>query len=298
MFARPCSIWIIFAAVILSGIVTDLQAQTRATVNRVRITQDDLTAMAKLLGISNPTPEQSEHLLDRHIERLLLSQFLDRQHVKLDSVMLDEQVGTFVNLADHAEKPLSELLSKRGLTESQLRDYLSLDLKWQAYASQVVTAARIQEEFEQHRSHYDGTRLSLRVLYKKLPAQTDQKQAVMQQLSALKHRIEAGEISFEQAAAEHSDSPTGKLNGGLVENVVFHGQTPKAITQVAFQIPEGAISEPFETQFGGHLVQVVSIKAGQFSLDDAYPIIFTQLSDELKAQTIQRLTAEATIERP
>ena len=70
----------------------------------------------------------------------------------------------------------------------------------------------------------------------------------------LKGRIDGGE-SFEEMAKLHSTCPSGKKGGSLGE--FSPGQMVKEFDTVVFgDLPVGQVSEPIETQFGFHLIEV------------------------------------------
>lgn len=70
----------------------------------------------------------------------------------------------------------------------------------------------------------------------------------------LKGRIDGGE-KFEEMAKLYSSCPSGQKGGSLGE---FNpGQMVKEFDTVVFgDIPVGQVSEPVQTQFGYHLIEV------------------------------------------
>ena len=70
----------------------------------------------------------------------------------------------------------------------------------------------------------------------------------------LKQRIEAGE-SFVDLAKEYSQCPSGSGGGSLGQ--FGQGDMVPEFDQVVFgELPVGQVSEPVQTQFGYHLIQV------------------------------------------
>ncbi len=71
----------------------------------------------------------------------------------------------------------------------------------------------------------------------------------------VREEIVSGKISFEAAAEKYSlDQSTRKKGGSL--GVLLWGRAVPAFQQKAFELEPGKISEPFETEFGTHLVLV------------------------------------------
>ena len=71
----------------------------------------------------------------------------------------------------------------------------------------------------------------------------------------LKSQIEAG-ADFAQIAEEHSQCPSGKQGGDL--GAFTRGQMVPEFDEVVFSETVGDVHGPVQTQFGYHLIQIVS----------------------------------------
>lgn len=104
----------------------------------------------------------------------------------------------------------------------------------------------------------DEVSLSQIVMYPKL---TDaHKNEIIARLNKIKQDILAGE-SFESQARIYSDDPGSAANGGLYTNIA-KGKMVKAFEAAALNLQEGELSEPVESEFGYHLIQLVK-KSGK-----------------------------------
>ena len=63
-------------------------------------------------------------------------------------------------------------------------------------------------------------------------------------------------------AAELSQDPDSKDNGGELPWLTS-GQMPPQMEETATQLPTGRVSEPFRTQFGWHIVEVLERREGR-----------------------------------
>ncbi len=72
--------------------------------------------------------------------------------------------------------------------------------------------------------------------------------------NTLKEKINAGEITFEQAAKENSTCPSG-ANGGVL-GTFGQGQMVPEFDKVVFNDEVGVVHGPVQTQFGYHLLEV------------------------------------------
>ncbi len=104
----------------------------------------------------------------------------------------------------------------------------------------------------------DEVSLSQIVMYPKL---TDQhKDEIITRLKKIKEDIQEGE-SFESLARIYSEDPGSAANGGLYKNI-SRGKMVKPFEAAALNLQEGEISDPVESEFGYHLIQLVK-KSGK-----------------------------------
>ena len=65
--------------------------------------------------------------------------------------------------------------------------------------------------------------------------------------------IKSGKVQFADAAVQYSNCPSGQSGGSLGE--FTKGMMVKAFEDVAFSLDVEQISEPFESEFGFHIVK-------------------------------------------
>ena len=94
-------------------------------------------------------------------------------------------------------------------------------------------------------------------------ASREAEEYAVEQLNDYKKQIEAGK-DFRSLASLYSEDPGSKDQGGQYDVNRSSGQMDPTWIQKAFALKEGQVSSPFKTQFGYHIVQMVS-RAG----DDA-----------------------------
>lgn len=82
------------------------------------------------------------------------------------------------------------------------------------------------------------------------------KEEALERAKEVKSKLDAGE-DFAQLAAEFSDDPGSKNNGGKYENnYVATTSWDPAFMKQALEQPVGEIGEPFESSFGYHIMRV------------------------------------------
>ncbi len=105
------------------------------------------------------------------------------------------------------------------------------------------------------------------------------KDELINKLKKIKKDIEGGE-TFESQARIYSEDPGSASNGGLMKNI-SKGQMVKPFEAAALNLQEGEISEPIESEFGYHIIQLVK-KSGK--IYDARHILLmaTPTDEEMK----------------
>lgn len=82
------------------------------------------------------------------------------------------------------------------------------------------------------------------------------KQELIDKLKKIKQDIQTGTSTFESAARIYSEDPGSASNGGLYTNI-GKGKMVKPFEAAALNLQEGEISDPVESEFGYHLIQLV-----------------------------------------
>jgi peptidyl-prolyl cis-trans isomerase SurA len=92
----------------------------------------------------------------------------------------------------------------------------------------------------------------------------EEKRKVIDKLNDLKKEVQEGG-SFATKAVLYSQDPGSSSNGGYYR---MNKKTPfvKEFKDVAFSLSEGEISEPFETDFGWHIIYIEKIKGQDVDL--------------------------------
>lgn len=83
--------------------------------------------------------------------------------------------------------------------------------------------------------------------------------AVYKKIDSLYQQISSGKITFEHAALTYSEDKSTAVNGGNVGYIsAFDVVYP--FENTAYNTPVGQLSKPFRTQFGFHIIKVISRK--------------------------------------
>lgn len=149
-----------------------------------------------------------------------------------------------------------------------------------------VTPNEVTDFYNMYKSQLpeikDEVSLSQIMMYPKL---TDaHKDELINRLKKIKQDIQGGE-TFESQARIYSEDPGSASNGGLMKNI-SKGQMVKPFEAAALNLQEGEISDPIESEFGYHIIQLVR-KSGK--IYDARHILLmaTPTDEEIKTAKVK-----------
>jgi peptidyl-prolyl cis-trans isomerase D len=152
-----------------------------------------------------------------------------------------------------SETEVRELYERQ--TQRFVAEYVGVELK-SLLEDHEPSEQEIQAYYEAHPGDYwQAEQATVRaVAWELAPAPSDYDE-VRQLALEIKNEIESGERTFEDAAAVYSEDGTADAGGDL--GTFDRNRMVEPFTEVAFSLPVGEISDPVETQFGYHLIEVL-----------------------------------------
>ncbi|MBZ0244541.1 MAG: peptidylprolyl isomerase [Cyclobacteriaceae bacterium] len=90
-----------------------------------------------------------------------------------------------------------------------------------------------------------------------------QKEEVKQKLRDIRERILKGE-NFNELARQFSEDPSAQMNGGEM-GFVGRGAMVPSFEANAFKLRKGEISQPFESPFGFHIMQLIDRRGNEYN---------------------------------
>ena len=130
-----------------------------------------------------------------------------------------------------------------------------------------------------------GAEMEIAQIVKEAKPSDVEKQKAIDKLNAIKADVEDNDASFNVKAILYSQDPGSKSKGGFYSITKDTG-FDKTFKDVAFSLKEGQISEPFETQFGYHIIYIEKIRGQE--LDLRHILITPEISqatlDELQVE--------------
>ena len=212
-----------------------------AKVNDVEITEKDVDRFLSDIGPQMAAQFQSEEGRKRIVEELVNQEllYLDAKSNKLDET--EEYKELLIDTEDKLLKSfaLTKLLQDVEVTEEGLKNY-----------------------YEENKANYKKpeTAVANHILVETVEEAND-----------ILKEINEG-LSFADAAMKYSLCPSKDVGGNLGE--FARGQMVPEFEDVAFEMEEGTISEPVQTQFGYHIIELLEKKPeGIESFEDLKPVL-------------------------
>ena len=232
-----------------------------------QLQQEFQSVTAKLTLPEQARNQIAQELLEQVIQRRLVMAYLHRTGQAAspaDLLVAREKLTLRLALE---KKSLEEYLLERKLNEQQLDLQLSWQLGWPRFLKKYITDDNLQRYFDQHREQFDGTERRVAHILLKFSDKEAIEQLRARQVS-LRQQINKGDLTFVQAAMNHSQSPSAK-QGGDIGWISWNGPMPRAFTDAAFGTKPGTVSQPVQSTFGIHLVKCLEIKRGNGSWQEA-----------------------------
>jgi len=254
------------------------------------ILKSDITQQARSQG--NKTGNFTEEELCLVFEDLLFEKLLLHQS-EIDSIEVsDEQVEQTV------DRRLAMFTQQIGSVQKLEQYYKKSVVEIKAEMTPLIRDQMVaQKMMEQITGDLSVTPLEVKRFFDKLPDDSiplideeieyaqivrypkvsdEAEQAAIDQLNDIRKRILDGS-SFSALAVLYSEDPGSARSGGKYEGIQ-RGQFVPEFEAIAFNLAENEISEPFKTEFGYHIVQLLQ-KRGQ-ELDLRHILVKPKISPE------------------
>lgn len=199
---------------------------------------------------------------------------------EIDSVVVSE-VEVMANLNQRMRYMVAQIGSERRIEEyygksiDQFKEELRDDVKEQMIIERMqreitaevkITPAEVRKFFSRIPKDslpYFSTEVSVAQIVKNPTISRVQKDKARQQIMDLKRRIEAGE-SFAELAKEYSDDPGSAAQGGAL-GFWKRGELAPEYEAASLRMRPGEMSDPVETQFGIHLIQLIERRGNEYN---------------------------------
>ncbi|MEM8928071.1 MAG: peptidylprolyl isomerase [Bacteroidota bacterium] len=132
-----------------------------------------------------------------------------------------------------------------------------------------------------------GAELEISQIVKSPQPSQEEKQKVVNRLKEIKQDVEENDARFSTKAILYSQDPGSKPKGGLYTGITKQTGFVKEFKDVAFSLQEAEISEPFETVFGFHIIQMEKIRGQERDL--RHILMIPEISDKAMEEAANEL---------
>lgn len=226
----------------------------------------------------------------------LMEDKLYAHHAKLDSIVVsDEEINSQID--QQLEYMVTEIGSEEKVAAyyrkdnfTELRQHLFevnktmklASLMQQSVVEKVeITPEEVREFFfsipEAERPVF-GAEVEIAQIVVEPEITEQARQDVINRLNQMRSEIIDQGVSFATKAVLYSKDPGSASKGGLYEGIRRESPWAKEFKDQAFSLLEGEISEPFETEFGFHILLVEKIRGQE--VDVRHILLFPEVSQE------------------
>lgn len=180
---------------------------------------------------------------------------------------LVQQIGSLEKLLDFYNKEDLESF-KEDLFDINRLQMLSQRMQQKIVEDIEVTPEEVRQFFnkipENERPIF-GAELEISQIVKEPVIPEEEKQKVIDRLKEIKADVEDNNASFKVKAILYTEDAASRPNGGFY-SITRETGFVKEFKDVAFGLQEGEISEPFETDFGYHIIYIEKIRGQELDL--------------------------------
>jgi len=226
-------------------------------------------------------------VLEQLVDEQLLRVELARQLIEVAETEVTAGVDRIKAQLAGRGTTLEAFLAETGRTEEGLREQVRLEVGLEKFVRPRATAAVIDAAFAEHRREFDGTRLKVsHIMLRPVTFDEEGLARRLQQADTIRREILQGRLTFEEAARRHSAGPS-RHRGGDIGWIAREGPMIDAFSKPVFALAKGAISTPFVTPFGIHVVKIVEVDPGRGTIEAVRPkverLVATRMIRELVA---------------
>ena len=185
----------------------------------------------------------------------------------------------------------TEFLESHGLTEDYARDQMRMQL-----TVEKLAVAKLPPYTLSGKIHVYHILLATTSLPYATSSHTDAD--ALAQIKTIKSEIDAGKMTFQNAAKEYSEDHSNSSKGGDLGWISESDPLDPAFKQAAFALKQGQVSDPVKSQFGWHLIYLAKMgeNATAAEVQQAADDSLQQRSQPYIGAVVQQIQANAAVE--
>jgi parvulin-like peptidyl-prolyl isomerase len=245
-------------------------------------------------GRVEQNPKTQAEVLRQLIKRALATQAIEREGGYFTDEELAKSIEAVKAKADAQNMTLEEFVARQGVSLDTVRNEMIWSIGWGRYVERHLTD-ELENYFNANRKNYDGTEVRASHILLRSERATESNKQLIERAGKIREAIEAGKITFEQAAEKISAGPS-RANGGDLGFFPRYGVMVEDFAKTAFALEKGQISQPVATSFGVHLIRVTDIRPGSKQWTEVLDQMRTPASVDLLEKLAKKEAGQAKIE--
>ena len=271
---------------------TDVLATVTSHDQTDKITKADVVGFLSRYPL--PAPEDREIAYNKAMEILvntqLLNHYLISQRIQVPEAKISEQIDQAKEQLRKEGQDFDAVLKQSGTSMDEMRKGIANTLRFDQYAGTRATEATLKRFLNDNRDRFGRTQVrASHILIRVEPNATkEQKDKARQKLEAIRKEIVGGKIAFAAAANKYSEDPANAGGaGGDLDYFTLDSGFVEEFADAAFKLKKGEISEPVETPFGLHLIQVTDRKEGKVpEFEQSKPYLLNAYRMEMQKEIV------------
>lgn len=245
--------------------------------NKIVIKSELESAYQGYVAEGNPASEEGKCQL---FNRLIMNKVMVAK-AEIDSLVVTDQevdqntaqrMGVILQNSGNSSE---ELERRYGKSMDQIRVELRDQIREQLLAREMsqkitkdlkITPAEVKRFFNKIPTDslpFNPADVEIGEIVKVAKISTQQEEEAKHRLNEYRERILKGE-NFNELASKHSEDPSARSNGGEM-GFVGRGAMVPEFEAMGFKLRKGEISEPFKSQFGYHIMQLIDRRGNEYN---------------------------------
>lgn len=221
---------------------------------------------------------------------------LDRRGLGATVAEIDQWIASRIQGIEGANLTAGDLARQEGLSLESWQRELRWQKSWEQFTRQVLTGERLQTHFENHKEWFDGTERDVFHVIRPIAwNDVSGREKAVGEFRELAAQLRSQELTFQEAAKKWSSGATAE-QGGRLGWMAYQGPMHPSFHRAAFELNEGAVSEPVETPHGVHLIWVRSVKRGDLPYERVMESVRRSLLVEEFEQLVKAYPKSPTVE--
>jgi peptidyl-prolyl cis-trans isomerase C len=238
--------------------------------------------------------------VDNLVNPILIHEFVSRLNIPVTASKVDEQIEQIKDQLQKEKQDLPTFLYRTGMSLEDLRSKFETRVRWSEYYKAKGTDAALRKYLNDNRDRFSRTQVrASHILLKVEPNASDaEKEKIKQKLIGIRNEIHQNKFTFAGAANKYSQDPANEGGaGGDLDFFTLDSGFIEEFANAAFRLKKGEISEPVETPFGFHLIQVTDRREGRLpDFEQVKPYILEAYAGDLQRDVLAAERKAAKIE--